>query len=139
MVGAVGIENNDVRHFKDLPGMQRNAKSLKWNERARKGILIAPSKLPRISSFQWNSLPSRLEDSVGFGPKFCGADGKSTLRGGWPRTDRCQATGYKIFSDSAFLNLSQLPVHVIGLLAIALASISECHPDAERHESKRWN
>jgi hypothetical protein len=42
-------------------------------------------------------------------------------------------------SDSAFLNLSQLPVHVIGLLAIALPSISECHPDAERHESKRWN
>ena len=79
MVGAVGIENNDVRHFKDLPGMQRNAKSLKWNERARKGILIAPSKLPRISSFQWNSLPSRLEDSVGFGPKFCGTDGKPTL------------------------------------------------------------
>jgi hypothetical protein len=50
LVGAVGIENNDVRHFKDLRGMQRNAKSLKWNERARKGILIAPSKLPRSSS-----------------------------------------------------------------------------------------
>jgi hypothetical protein len=46
---------------------------------------------------------------------------------------------YKIFSDSAALNLSQLQVHVIGLLAIALPSISECHPDAERHESKRWN
>jgi hypothetical protein len=48
MVGAVGIENNNVRNFKDLQGMQRNAKSLKRNNGERKGILIAPSKLPRF-------------------------------------------------------------------------------------------
>ena len=45
----------------------------------------------------------------------------------------------KFFSHSAFLNLSQLQVHVIGLFAIAIPSISECHPDAERHKSKRRN
>jgi hypothetical protein len=50
LVGAVGIENNNIRNFKDLRGMTRNAKSLKRDERARKGILIAPSKLPRFSS-----------------------------------------------------------------------------------------
>jgi hypothetical protein len=48
---AVGIENNDVRNFKDLRGMRRNTKSLKRNNEVRKGILIAPSKLPRSSSF----------------------------------------------------------------------------------------
>ena len=50
LVGAVGIENNGVRNFKDLRGMTRNAKSLKKNDEACKGILIAPSKLPRFSS-----------------------------------------------------------------------------------------
>ena len=29
--------------------MRRNTKSLKRNDEARKGILIAPSKLPRVS------------------------------------------------------------------------------------------
>ena len=46
---AAGIENNDERNFKDLRGMRRNTKSLKWNKRICKGILIAPSKLPRLS------------------------------------------------------------------------------------------
>jgi hypothetical protein len=50
LVGAVGIESNDVRNFKDLRGMLRNTKLLKRNKRARKGTLIAPSKLPRFSS-----------------------------------------------------------------------------------------
>src|SRR5258708_7728607 len=49
LVGAVGIENNNVRNFKDLQGMERNTKSLKSNNEACKGILIAPSKLPRLS------------------------------------------------------------------------------------------
>ena len=48
LVGAVGIENSDVRNFKDLRGMRRNTKSLKRNDEAREGILIAPSKLPRV-------------------------------------------------------------------------------------------
>jgi len=46
----VEIENNDEWNFKDLRGMRRNAKSLKRKMRACKGILIAPSKLPRFSS-----------------------------------------------------------------------------------------
>jgi hypothetical protein len=50
LVGAVGIENNGVRNFKDLRGMTRNTKSLKKDDEACKGILIAPSKLPRFSS-----------------------------------------------------------------------------------------
>jgi hypothetical protein len=75
----VGIENNDVRNFKELRGIRGNAKSLKKNKRARKGILIAPSKLPRFSLVPWNSLPSHLEDGVGFVSKFCGTDGKPTL------------------------------------------------------------
>jgi hypothetical protein len=49
LVGAVGIENNDVWDFKDLRGMTRNIKSSKRNDEACKGILIAPSKLPRFS------------------------------------------------------------------------------------------
>jgi hypothetical protein len=71
LVGAVGIENNDVRNFKELRGIRGNAKSLKKNKRARKGVLIAPSKLPRLSPF--------YEDSIGFGLKFSGTDGKPTL------------------------------------------------------------
>jgi hypothetical protein len=47
LVGAVGIENNHVRNFKDLRGTMRKAKLLKTNDEACKGILIAPSKLPQ--------------------------------------------------------------------------------------------
>jgi hypothetical protein len=50
LVGAVGIENNDERNFKDLRGTRRNVKSLKRNDEASKGIPIAPSKLPRFPS-----------------------------------------------------------------------------------------
>src|SRR5260370_38343494 len=46
---VLGIENNNVRNPKDLRGMARNAKSMKRNNEAWKGILIAPSKLPRYS------------------------------------------------------------------------------------------
>jgi len=49
MIGAVEIENNGVRNFKNLRGTTRNTKSLKKNEEACRGILIAPSKLPRFS------------------------------------------------------------------------------------------
>jgi hypothetical protein len=49
LVGAVGIENNNVRNFKGLRGIRGNAKSLRRNNKARKGVLIAPSKLPRFS------------------------------------------------------------------------------------------
>jgi hypothetical protein len=38
LVGAVGIENNNVRNFKDLRGMPSTLSHCK-------GILIAPSKL----------------------------------------------------------------------------------------------
>lgn len=54
-----GVENNTWRGFKDLRGMRRNAKLLKRNDGARKGILIAPSKLPRISSVVGNRAASR--------------------------------------------------------------------------------
>jgi hypothetical protein len=49
LVGAVGIENNNGRDFKDLCGIRRNTKSLKGNDGEREGILIAPLKLPRFS------------------------------------------------------------------------------------------
>src|SRR5258708_22552506 len=48
---AVGIENNNVRNFKNLRGLTGNVKSFKRNDEACKGILIAPSKLPRFSRF----------------------------------------------------------------------------------------
>ncbi len=74
LVGAVGIENNNVRNFKDLRGIRRNAKSLKRNDGTREGILIAPSKLPRFSRspgfLHCSFLPHRLEQEVGFGAKF---------------------------------------------------------------------
>lgn len=78
---AVGIENNNRRDLKDLRGMRRNTKSLKRNDGERKGILIAPLKLP---AFLVNSIPSLRgfipcrESGVGCGPKSCGADGKPT-------------------------------------------------------------
>jgi hypothetical protein len=48
LVGAVGIENNAGRVFKDLRGMRRNTKSLKRNGGERQGIPIAPLMLPRF-------------------------------------------------------------------------------------------
>lgn len=46
IVGAVGIENNDGRSFKDLEEMLRNAKALKRNDKECEGILIGPSMAP---------------------------------------------------------------------------------------------
>src|SRR5712664_2096207 len=74
MVGTVEIENNNVRNFKDLRGMRRNAKSLKRNNKAHKGILIAPLKLPRFSRsvrFQRCAILTQgSRPGVGFGPNF---------------------------------------------------------------------
>src|SRR5713101_5796815 len=50
LVGAVGIENNNGRDFKDLRGIRGNAKLLKNSTRECKRILIAPSKRPRFLS-----------------------------------------------------------------------------------------
>ena len=46
---AVQIENTTRRNFKDLEGMQGNAKALKRNNWERKGILIGPLMAPRFS------------------------------------------------------------------------------------------
>ena|SRR5436190_565500 len=48
LVGAVGIENTTRRNFKDLEGMQGNAKALKRNNWECKGILIGPLMAPRF-------------------------------------------------------------------------------------------
>jgi len=48
MVGAVGIENNTDRNFKDLQEMLGSAKALKRNNWESKGILIGPSMAPRF-------------------------------------------------------------------------------------------
>jgi hypothetical protein len=86
MVGAVGIENNNPSIFKDLRGTMRKAKLLKRNEEAKEFLLLPQSSLKNPSFF---SLALRFQSSgilahdprlrVGFGPKFCGADGKPTL------------------------------------------------------------
>jgi hypothetical protein len=49
LVGAVGIENNADRNFKDLEEMLGSAKELKRNNRECKGILIGPLMAPRFS------------------------------------------------------------------------------------------
>jgi hypothetical protein len=58
LVGAVGIENNADRNFKDLEEMLGSAKELKRNNRECKGILIGPLMAPRFSR------PSRFRHSV---------------------------------------------------------------------------
>jgi hypothetical protein len=74
LVGAVGIENNDDWNLKDLREMRRNAKSLQRNDEAGKGILIAPSKLPRFPRslrFQRCAIPLKaLDRESAFGPNF---------------------------------------------------------------------
>ena len=83
MVGAVGIENNTEWNFKDLEEMRGKAKALKRNNKECEGILIGPSMAPRF--FRVSEIPSSCffthcpTEDVGFGPKFCGADGKSTM------------------------------------------------------------
>jgi hypothetical protein len=63
LVGAVGIENNDGRDFKDLRGMQGNTKLLKRDDGERKEILIAPLKLPGFLG-PWNSFVVRFSPIV---------------------------------------------------------------------------
>jgi hypothetical protein len=70
LVGAVGIENNTDRNFKDLEEMRGNAKTLKRNNRKCKEILIGPSffgvdEIPLL----WVFSPTALANKVGFGPK----------------------------------------------------------------------
>jgi hypothetical protein len=48
LVGAVGIENNAYRNFKDLQGRLESVKELKRNNRECKEILIGPSMAPRF-------------------------------------------------------------------------------------------
>ena len=55
--------------------MQKNAKSLKRNDKARKGILIAPSKLPRFFLDHWDSFiavfsTAALNTASASGPNF---------------------------------------------------------------------
>ena len=47
--GAVKIENNAGRNFKELTETVRNAETLKRNNQERKGMLIGPSMAPRFS------------------------------------------------------------------------------------------
>jgi hypothetical protein len=49
MVGAVGIENNTDRNFRDLEEMPGSVKALRRNNRECRGILIGPLKAPRFS------------------------------------------------------------------------------------------
>jgi hypothetical protein len=64
--------------------MRGNAKPLKRNDEECTGILIAPSKLPRISSIfeilTLNFCYPLPATNVGFGPKIRGADGEPTIR-----------------------------------------------------------
>jgi hypothetical protein len=48
LVGAMGIENNNASIFEALRGTTGNAKLLKINDEACKGILFAPSKFSRF-------------------------------------------------------------------------------------------
>jgi hypothetical protein len=50
LVGAVGIENNSTRNFKDLEEMHRSVRTLKRHNAERKGILIGPPMAPRFPS-----------------------------------------------------------------------------------------
>ena len=81
MVGAVGIENTTERNLKELEEMLGSAKELQRNNRKCKGILIGPLMAPRFFDQRdsvtayFTHCPSR---AVGFGLKFCGADGKPT-------------------------------------------------------------
>jgi hypothetical protein len=81
LVGAVGIENNDEWNFKDLRGMGRNVKSLKRNDEACKGILIAHSSLGFSRSVNFLIdffLTTARNEQVGLWAQFRGTDGKPT-------------------------------------------------------------
>jgi len=80
LVGAVGIENNTDRNFKDLEEMLGNAKELKRNNRECKGILIGPSMAPHFSGAEIPLLFLRSTKSgVGF---------RSNPRRGWQADDQ---------------------------------------------------
>src|SRR5258706_11524226 len=74
MERAVGIENKNQWNFKDLRGRRRNTKLLKRNDEECTGILIAPSKLPRISSIfeilTLNFSTHSLRQMSASGPRF---------------------------------------------------------------------
>jgi hypothetical protein len=65
LVGAVGIENTTGRNFKDLEGMQGNAKALKRNNWECKGILIdaitTPASTVRVNCFGVHPNSARTE------------------------------------------------------------------------------
>ena len=85
LVGAVGIENNTDRNFKDLEEMLGSAKALKRNNEESNGILIGPSMVPfcvdEISAWCFFSFDRCPRYKVGFGPIFCGTDGKPMMNG----------------------------------------------------------
>lgn len=56
LVGAVGIENNTERNFKDFEEMLGSAKTLKRNNGECEGILIGPSMAPHF--FRDTEIPS---------------------------------------------------------------------------------
>jgi hypothetical protein len=70
--------------------MLRSAKELKRNNRERKGILIGPLMAPHFFDHRdsvtayFTHCPSC---AVGFGLKFCGADGKPTQLREYARPD----------------------------------------------------
>jgi hypothetical protein len=80
----VGIENNNIRSFKDLEEMLGNAKALKRNNRKYKEILIGPSMAPRFSRsliFPGGGFPAHCPSKESrLGQKFCGTDGKPTIK-----------------------------------------------------------
>lgn len=99
LVGAVGIENNADRNFKDLKEMMRCSKALKRNNEEGKGILNGPSMAPRFP----------------LGPRFCQCAFRSlshsqsrfranNLRRGWQ-------------ADLKFQGPTELENHLAGLLA----------------------
>jgi hypothetical protein len=72
LVGAVGIEINAERSFKDLGEMRGNAKSMRRNNRECEGILIGPLMAPRFFGAE---IPSRVSSrytkaNVGIGPNL---------------------------------------------------------------------
>jgi hypothetical protein len=66
LVGAVGIENNNIWNFKDLEEMPGNAKALKRNNRECKEILIGPSMAPHFSGAEIPFLFRSTKSGVGF-------------------------------------------------------------------------
>jgi hypothetical protein len=99
-IGRGGGDRKQQRlESKDLRGMMRNSKSLKRNDEMSEGILIAPSKLPRLSRNTNPRVKSHQSPTslVGFRPKFCGTDGKPTSIEGANAIRRARL---RVFSNS---------------------------------------